>query len=69
MQYAEYSITCYEAEPARWRAVVVRMDGRGMMMRGSIIPSFTPDRDATTRENAIILAKAAVDSGVLQPAH
>jgi hypothetical protein len=59
-----YVITTFESKPGtgKWRATIIRLDGRNVTCRGHSSPQFDTGADAP-EDYAIKLAKAAIDSG------
>ena len=62
VNYKAYVITTFQYEPGKWRATIIRLDGRNVTCRGHSSPQFDTGADAP-EDYAIKLAKAAIDSG------
>jgi hypothetical protein len=62
VNYKAYVITTFEREPGKYRATIIRLDGRMVTSRGQSSPQF--DTGAYGPEDYVIkFAKAAIDSG------
>jgi hypothetical protein len=63
MKYKAYDITTFEREPGKWRASIARSDSHEVTCYGATMESFITSADTTREEDAIQLAKGAIDGG------
>ena len=63
MEYRQFVIKAIEREPRKWRAIVQRSDGKPMMVTGRAkLDKFITGADATSAQNALLMAMAAIDA-------
>lgn len=62
--HAGYVIAPFERAPGLWRAVVRRADAAAATTASADLDAFTTSADAPSRDDAIGLAKAAIDAGM-----
>jgi hypothetical protein len=63
MEYRQFVIKAFERKPSKWRAIVQRSNGKPMMVTGRAkLDKFITGGDATTAQNALLMAMAAIDA-------
>lgn len=67
MEYKEYIITEFVNERGQWQAEVRRTDGKHIRVQGTMVPAFKTQH-ASTENEAIRIAKEAIDTGKLSAA-
>lgn len=65
ISHAGYAIEPFESEPGLWRAVVRRADAGAATSASADLEAFTTSADAPTRDDAVKLAQAAIDAGLV----
>jgi hypothetical protein len=63
MDYKHFVITPFEREPGRWRADIRRADERPVTCEKKTFPFFVTSHDTATADEAVALARAAIDGG------
>ncbi len=63
MNYKQYLIETFEREPTLWRARIKRLDGRNIQVHVPRMEhaSITTSADTLSSEDAVALAKMAID--------
>ncbi len=67
MEYKDYVITEFVNEKGQWQAHIRRQDGKHILLEGASVPVFTT-RHADSENEAIRIAKEAIDTGKVSPA-
>jgi len=62
MDYHEFQVEPFEREPGKWRASV-QCSGKMVRCEETILPAFTTSADSLSAEEAIQLARGAIDAG------
>lgn len=63
MEYRDFLIKAFEQKPSKWRAIVQRSNGKPMMVSGRAkLDKFVTGVDATTAQDALLMAIAAIDA-------
>jgi hypothetical protein len=68
MQYKQFTISAYEREPGKWRARVRRSSGRPLIGGRGKLLQFVAAIDASSEEDAMIMAIDAIDAGAFSRA-
>jgi hypothetical protein len=69
MEYRQFVVDTFERAPGKWRARVSRTDGKRFRVNGHIrTKSFVIGSDATMAADALLLAMAVIDGGLISPA-
>jgi hypothetical protein len=67
MEYKDYVITEFVNEKGQWQAHIHRQDRKHMSVDGGSVPVFTT-RHADTENEAVRIAKEAIDTGKVSAA-
>jgi len=64
VEYKQFCVQPFEQKPGKWRAAVVRVDGKPVkILGGKKIEKFVTGLNATTAVAAMIMAMAVIDGG------
>ena len=61
--HKDFSIQAGEHEPGKWRARIKRVDGKAVTCGGTQMPFFFTSADTLTADDAVQLARNAIDGG------
>lgn len=65
MEYKRFIIDAFEREPGRWRAHIIRRGGKPLTAtHRAKLQVFVTETDSTSAGEAMIVAMAAIDSGM-----
>jgi hypothetical protein len=69
MEYRQFVISAFERVPSKWRARVSRIDGKLFRANGHFwTKNSETDSDAATAADALLMALATLDRGLISPA-
>jgi Arc/MetJ-type ribon-helix-helix transcriptional regulator len=61
-----FQINSFEREPGKWRALIRRSDGSKLRVGNMHVDLFTTSVDTSTADQALQLARKAIDAGTVQ---